>query len=179
MLLKAAETFTDLSDKYGNYVQGAAAYAHRGHVQRELGILDQATDSYLRMLEQPDADPLREAKFQAIEGLIRIWMAQSPPDYTRAIERGQAMFDAARPNEKGLASLQTLRVELAKAYLAKANDDDNQTPAASRRAKTTARQMLLEASKLVGESADEANRLLVSPSSALSRGEYSTRSRAP
>ena len=77
---------------------------YRGQVQQELGMVEEALDSYVRMLDHPDADPLRDAKFQATSGMIRLWLAKEPPEYQPAIERGQRMLDIARANESGTAS---------------------------------------------------------------------------
>ena len=79
-----------------------------------------------RMIEQPDADPLRDGKYQATTGMIQIWMAEDPPKFQKSIDRGEGRIDDLRPNEKRTPSVQALRVMLAKAYLAKAQDKENQ-----------------------------------------------------
>lgn len=161
LLESALAAFTDLSEKYSSYVQGAVAMLYRGQVQEDLGMTEQATDSYIRMLEQPDADPLREAKFQATSGLIRLSMAETPPKFQPSINRGQPMIDDVRPNERALPATQELRLELAKAYLAKANsDDDTIKPAEKKRAASSGRQLLIQASRLPGDEAEAANRML-------------------
>jgi hypothetical protein len=160
-LEEALQIFTNLSKDYSRYVQGATALLYLGQVQEDLGVKDQALDSYLRMLEQPDADPLRESKFQAMTGLIRLSLAESPPNFETAVTRGQPMMDDVRPNEKALPSVQDLRLALAKAYLAKFNSDDETIkPAEKKRAESNGRQLLIQASKLPGDQAEEANRML-------------------
>ena len=101
LLEKALASFTDLSDKYDTYVQGALAMLQRAEVQHELGMTKQAMDSYLRMLEQPEADPLRLAKFQATSGIIELMMAEDPPRFQDAIDRGQPMLDSAHAPMNG------------------------------------------------------------------------------
>ena len=160
LLEKALASFTDLSDKYDAYVQGALAMLQRAEVQHELGMTKQAMDSYLRMLEQPEADPLRLAKFQATSGIIDLMMAEDPPRFQDAIDRGQPMLDSARPNERNDPILQELRLELARAYLAKSKDKGNQKPADLKRAESEGRQILIKASKVPGEFADKANEML-------------------
>ncbi len=160
LLDEALKTFTDLSEKYDTYVQGAIAMLHRGQVQDDLGMRDEAMDSYLRMLELPDADPLRDAKYQATTGIIRLTMAEKPPKYQSAIDRGQPLIDGVRPDERALASVQALRIELAKAYLSKSKDKENQKPADLKRSESEGRQLLIKASKVPGDQADEANELL-------------------
>ncbi len=160
LLQKALEEFTDLSDNYDTYVQGAMAMLYRGQVQDELGMTEQALDSYIRMLEQPDADPLRDSKYQATSGMIRIWLSQSPPNVQSAIQRGQGIIEGVRLNEKRSPSVLQLQVDLAKAYLEKAKDTENQKPAEVKRAQSSGRQLLIAASKVPGEHAEVAKGLL-------------------
>lgn len=161
LLEKALASFIDLSEKYPKYVQGALAMLYRGQAQEELGQTKQARDSYLRMLEQPDADPLRDGKYQAMVGLIRLSLADTPPRYEMPITRGQPMIEGIRPNEKALPSVQDLRIELAKAYLAKSgSSDDKLKPAEKKRAESSGRQLLIQASKLPGNQAETANAML-------------------
>ncbi|MFK8112697.1 MAG: hypothetical protein AB8B91_10855 [Rubripirellula sp.] len=148
-LLEAAlATFTDLSEKYDTYVRGVVAMVNRGQIQEQLGMKDQALDSFDRMLDAPDSDPsLRDARFQAMSGLIRYWMKETPPKFQTAIDRAQPMIDGERPNERFLQSLLELKVHLAKAYLAKSGDTENQKPADIKRAESAGRQLLLKVSK--------------------------------
>lgn len=160
LLDKALADFTELSEKYDSYVQGATSMLYRGQVQQDLGLNEQARDSYLRMLEQPDADALRESKFQATSGILRLTLNDENPKLQPAIDRGQGMIDSLRPNEKRSASVQELRIQLAKAYLAKSKNTENQKPADIKRAESSGRQLLLAASKVPSEHVDEAKRLL-------------------
>ena len=160
LLEQALREFTELSEDFSRYVPGAMAMLHRGQVQEDLGRADQALDSYVRMLEQPEADALRDSKFQAGTGMIRLWMANDPPNYKVAIERGQALLDGIRVNEKRSASVQALRVELAKAYLEKAEDTESLKPAERKRAQSSGRQLLIAASKVPSDSMRIAKDLL-------------------
>jgi tetratricopeptide (TPR) repeat protein len=160
ILEKSLETFTELSDKYESYVQGACALAFRGEVQSELGMKEEALDSFIRMLEQPDVDALREAKFRAVNGMIEIHLAQSPPEYQQAIDSGEPLTKDIRPNEKALPIVQKFRLAMAKAFLAKSADKENQQSAAMKRAESSGRQLLLEASKIPGPDAGQASELL-------------------
>lgn len=160
LLEKAAAQFTDLSEEYGKYVPGVIALVYRGQTAQALGRNDEAVDSYLRMLEKPDADAIRESKLQAITGLIQIWLAESPPKYGQAIDRGQAMVSSLRPNERGTPAVQDLRVALAKAYLAKAEDKENHKTADLKRATANGRRLLNEAKRIPGDHLAETQRLL-------------------
>ena len=121
----------------------------------------EALDSYIRMMEQPDADALRDSKYQATGGMIRMWLAEQPPKINSAIERGQGLIDGVRPDEKRTDSVQQLRVELAKAYLQKSKDTENQKPAEVKRAEASGRQLLLAASKIPGRYMEQAKGMLV------------------
>ncbi len=159
LLDEALVSFTDLSDKYDGYVQGAIAMLYRGQVMQDLGDREKALDSYIRMLEQPEADPLRDAKFQATSGLIQLYLTDKEPKFDQAIDRGQPILDTARPDEKRSQSVQQLRVDLAKAYLAKAADK-SQKPPDAKRAQTNGRQLLFAASKVPGTHLSEAETIL-------------------
>ena len=103
LLEEAAERFKELSETYDGYVQGALAMLYRGQVQHEMGKIDEATDSYMRMLEMQDADPLRDGKYQAATGLTRLWMAESPPNFDKAIERAKPLMEWGSSKRKTLA----------------------------------------------------------------------------
>lgn len=160
LLQEALVSFEDLSEKYSAYVQGAIAMLNRGLVQEELGKKDEALDSYLRMLESPDAEPLRDAKIQATSGVIRLSLAEQPPKFQAAIDRGQGMIDSLRMNERRLPNVAQLQVDLAKAYLEKAKDKDHQKPGDLKRAESDGRQLLIKVSKLPGAHVAEAKKLL-------------------
>ncbi len=160
LLQTALEEFTELSEKFARYVEGSKAMLSRGQVQHELGMDTEALDSYIRMLEQSDDDRLRDSKAQATSGMIRLWLDQAPPKYQQAIERGERIVDDVRPNERRTASLQELRVGLAKAYLLKSKDSENLKAVERKRAESSGRQLLIAASKVPGEFMDEAKELL-------------------
>jgi hypothetical protein len=52
---------------------------YRAQVQSTLGDSKSAIDSFQRVLEQPDVDPLRPTRLQAMAGLIGLQLAASPP----------------------------------------------------------------------------------------------------
>lgn len=161
LLEQALVEFTELSEKYDTYVPGAMAMLYRGQVQEALGMKPEALDSYMRMMEQPEADALRDGKYLATSGMIRLWLAEEPPKFASAVERGQGLMDDVRPDEKRTTSVQELRLELAKAYLAKSKDTANQKPGETKRAETTGRQLLIAASKIPGPQMEQAKGMLV------------------
>lgn len=155
----AAKRFAELNKKYSSYIPGAIALMHLGDVNEVLGNNDQALDNYLKMLEQPDVDPLRESKYLAAAGLVRMKLAADPPKYQEAIDRVGPFAKQVRPDEKNLQAVQDYRLALAKAYLAKAADDSLKKGEIGR-AKSEARELLAEAKKIPGTHVEQVETLL-------------------
>jgi len=160
LLEKAIAEFEDLTRNYDGFVTGVMALVNLGQSYDALGNKEKARDSYLRMLEQPELDDLRDAKFQAAASLIGLLMAESPPNYTEAIERAAGLVRDARPNEIGLQSLASLKLALAKAYLAKAADKENLKKAETKIAESNGRKLLNEIVKVSGTHLEESQELL-------------------
>ena len=162
LLEKSLVRFTDLSEKYSGYMQGAMALLSRGLVEETLGKKDQAVDSFSRMMETVDAPELKDAKTQATSGLIRLAMSDKPPRYQEAIDRGAQTLKDLRPDELRSASSADLQLQLAKAYLAKSKDKKNQKPADIKRAESETRTLLLAASKVPGPHSSDVKKTLSS-----------------
>ncbi|MCC9656965.1 hypothetical protein LOC70_14220 [Rhodopirellula sp. JC737] len=160
LLEKALAEMVELSEKYDDYVIGASAFRVRGDIERLLGQKDKAIESYTRMLEQGEADALREPKIGAATGLIKLSLANDPPKYTEAIKQGEELEKSLRPNEKRLPASQELRIELAKAFVAMSKDEENTKPNERKRATSDARQLLLAANKVDGPHTSETQALL-------------------
>lgn len=161
LLEKALKSFVDLSENYGRYAQGAIATLQRGQVEEQLGEKEKALDSYLRMLEQPDADALRDAKYQAVNGIIRLGLEKSPPNYQMGIDRGDPIVKDVRPNERTASTVQDLRIALAKAFLLRSKDTEKvKKPVERKRAEARARELLNTASRIPGLQSEEAISLL-------------------
>ena len=161
LLERALKSFVDLSENYGRYAQGAIATLQRAQVEEQLGEKEKALDSYLRMLEQPDADALRDAKYQAMNGIIRLGLEKSPPNYQMGIDRGDPIVKDVRPNERTASTVQNLRIALAKAYLLRSKDTEKvKKPVERKRAEARARELLNTASRIPSTQSDEAIALL-------------------
>lgn len=160
LLEEALTRYTDLSEKYETYVQGASAFFPRGRVEQLLGQTDKALESFTRMLEQPDADDLRIPKFGATIGLMQIAMAKDPADFAGAIRHGETFVDSIRPDEKRLPIVQELRLEMARALLAKSRDESQTKAPQRKRAQADARKLLLEAKKMPGDHLPQTEALL-------------------
>jgi tetratricopeptide (TPR) repeat protein len=160
LLEQSLVDFKELSEKYSEYVQGVVAFLHAGEIQETLGNKDGAIESYMRLLESEDLDDLRESKFRAASGLIRIAMASSPPDFKTAIEKGTSIAKSIRPNEAKLPAAASLQLDLAKALLEKSKNTSAGKPAELTRAKSDARSMLNDIVKVQGKHVDEAKSIL-------------------
>lgn len=158
----ALTTFVDLSEKYDDLPPGAMALNSRGLVQELLGQKEAALDSFIRMMEVPDVEELRDSKFQSASGIVRLSLADKPPKYQIAIDRAKTLADRPRPNERRMPSLLQLQVDLAKAYLAKAKDKKNQKPPEIKRSESEGKQLLLAAVKTPGSHVAEAKAVLAS-----------------
>ncbi|PAY16152.1 hypothetical protein CKO51_28030 [Rhodopirellula sp. SM50] len=155
----AVKRFEELNQKYATYSPGAIALSHLGDLNELLGKSDLALDNYLRMLEEPAVDQLREAKFMSAAGVIRLKLAADPPAYQEAIDRTANWVKEIRPNEESLPVVQEFRIQLAKAYLAKAADDSLKKGEIGR-AKSEGRDLLRAASKVPGPHVEQAKAML-------------------
>ncbi|MEM9364740.1 MAG: hypothetical protein AAGD07_02015 [Planctomycetota bacterium] len=160
LLEEALGLFTDLSEKYAKFPLGAAALYSRGRVERLLGDRKKAEESFVRMMEMVDADPLRSARIGAASGLVELALSDEKSDYEKAIKQGEEMVKALRPNERQLPETQLLRLELARAYLAKSQDETQGNKTQRKRAESDARKLLKEANQVAGVHQEETTRLL-------------------
>ena len=155
----AAKRFAQLNEKYFRFPPGAIALMHLGDVYEVLGDDKLALDNYLKMLEEPEVDQLREAKLLAATGLVRLKLKADPPKYQEAIDRAEAWVKEIRRNEESLPVVQDFRVAMAKAYLAKAADKDLKKGEIGR-ARSDGRDLLQAAKKVPGPHIDEVDTLL-------------------
>ena len=155
----ALKRFQDLNKKYSGYIPGAIALMHLGESYELQGDKDAALDHFLRLSEEPEVDPLRDAKYRAATGLIRLKLAEKPTKYKDALARTESFAKQIRPNEAMSPAIQDFRIALAKAYLAKAADKSLKKGETGR-ARSNGRDLLREASRVPGIHVDEAEALL-------------------
>ena len=117
LLEESLVSFSELSEKYSGFFQGAMSMLYRAQVQRTLGDTKSAIDSFQRVLEQPEVDPLRPARMQAMTGLVEMQLAESEPKIDEIIGQAKRLVDGSRPNERRIPEFAALQVALAKAYL--------------------------------------------------------------
>ena len=162
LLEEALVTFTDLSEKYDNYLQGALAVLSRGQVEQALGRDAEAIDSFQRVLEQTDADDLRSAKLQAMAALVGLRIAGESPNFETIIGPAKRLLDGARPNERRSPEYGELQVALAKAYFAQSESltAAGKQSEARRLLSANARPLLNSAVKIAGGHESTARELL-------------------
>ena len=160
ILDEAVKRFTEMNDKYSDYVQGAKSILFLGQAHELLGDKEKAIRFYKDMVDQIEADPLRDSKYAAAAGLIRMYMKESKPKYKEGIEAAKSLEKGIRPNERSLPNVQDFRLNLAKAYLAKSVDKENNKATDMKRAKSSGRGLLLEASKVPGPHLAEVKEIL-------------------
>lgn len=163
-LEEALTTFTELSDKYGGYLQGAVALLHRGQIQQLLGKESEALDSLQRALEQPDIPALRPARMQAAVALIEMRLAAQPPRIDEAIAQAQPLIEKATPDDRQSADFAALQVAISKAYFANAEKlkGEGKEGEARRMSSTLARPLLNQAVKIPGPHEAVAREMLAS-----------------
>ncbi|QDV54991.1 tetratricopeptide repeat protein [Rosistilla oblonga] len=153
----ALAKYKELAEKYSSLLPGAQAAFFIGRVQEKKGDSAAALIAYENTLRQPDVEALRPAKTEAAARAVEILMSNSPPKVKEAIALGAPWLGGLRPNERSLPEWQVLRTALAKAYVASSAD---QKPADARKTKSTARSLLVAATKVPGPHLDEARQLL-------------------
>jgi len=141
----ALARFSELEDKYNDTLAGVLATLYAGQVYQAKGDTQRAADSFFRVLDQGDSDPLRVPKVKAVVGLMQLDLTKSPPLYQEAIQRGQPWADGTRPSEQETAEFQELRVVLADAYLGLIAG--GQTGSEKRKSISAVRQLLGEIAK--------------------------------
>ena len=165
LLEESLAAFKELSEKYDDYAAGVTADVFIGEINEKLGNRDDAVAAFTRMTEAVDADPLRGAKYRAAAGLSRLYAQAAggkPPveaDIQTAIKTAEPLIKALRPNERGSADANAMRLELARAHIARSNIDGIK-PADKRKSVTEAKKLLSTISQIPGPHNDDAKTLL-------------------
>lgn len=162
LLEESLVSFTELSEKYSGYFQGAMSMLYRAQVQRTLGDKKSAIDSFQRVLEQPEVDPLRPARMQAMTALVEMQLAESEPKIDDIVDQAKRLVGGSRPNERRVPEFAALQVALAKAYLFQSEKliADGKAIDGRKIASTNARPLLVAAVKVPGLHEPEAREML-------------------
>ena len=159
LLEQALKDFEELASKYSDYVQGVTANLYAGEILEKLGKPNEAEAKYTEMVEAPAADELRDAKYRAASGLVRLAMAKSPPDFATAIATAEKRVGDVRPNERRTPSVNELKLALAEAWLTKSKADSVDKKD-QKKALSEGRSTLNQIAKIPGPHLDKAKSLL-------------------
>lgn len=154
----ALARFEELGDKYNDTLAGVRATLYAGQVLRARGEDGQASERFLTVIEAGDDGVLRPLQAEAVVGLMRIALNQSPPAYQVAIDRGQPWADDVRPDERDSREFQELRLVLAEAYMGSRETAEN--PGEKRRAAAAARALLRPVARSGGPFQEPAEKYL-------------------
>ena len=152
---QAVTQFQELADKYSEFVSGAAATLAIGQIRERLGETEAAAAAYNEMLESK-SDGLREQRFGAATGLMRLAQAGSPAELNRAIDDAATMAEDIRPDERASAAANMLQFTLAKSLIDRSKTGGD----GAKRSLSDGRKILNEIVKLPGPHVEPAKALL-------------------
>ena len=89
-----------------------------GEVQTQLGKIDEARNSYIRVSENEEGGIFRTWRIQAIAGIIRLDASEKAAKYEAAIQRGEETLKTASAKEREDPEWLDLQLALAEARLA-------------------------------------------------------------
>lgn len=150
----ALKQFKELSEQYSDYVPGAMARLSAGEINERIGEIETARTDFLEMIESTDADGLREAKFKAASGLLRLSKDASAGEVKLAIDTARQFISDVRGKERGSAVVNQLELDLAKSLLTQSQTQGG------KRAISEGRQILTRIVKFDGPHNDSAKSLL-------------------
>ena len=127
LLTEAAEWYHQIYKKYGNWLAGLYARMYEGRCQQKLGNHEDALRIYGELFEQPD-DPeeFRTFKTRTYQLALKCW--QETGRHAEAVERLGPWVDGARANEAREEDFQELRLGLARAQWALAQQVRSESP---------------------------------------------------
>ena len=121
----ADQQFAELAEKYRTWLAGILAVYYRGRIQQDLGNLREALafyEEHVTEMNQPDA--FRNVAAKATANALQCWIDPQLKQYDRAIEVGEQWIAAARPGDNSNPDWLALRMMIARAYRAKAEQAD-------------------------------------------------------
>jgi hypothetical protein len=139
------------------------ALLYRGQIQKALGKLPEAMDSFQRIADITDVpDPMRGLKTKAVAELIRMQCDPGQAKYVEAIAAGQPWVDSMKPSEAQEVDWLELRIELANAQIlqAKKLKETGGGATATKNLEDDARRLLQGTVRITGDHQDRARALL-------------------
>jgi tetratricopeptide (TPR) repeat protein len=122
-LTAAAKEYGEIYDKYRTRLAGLYARMYQGRCYQKMGDDKEALSYLSELLEEPDsADEVRTLKTKALLLAVKSWAAASQKKYAEAIAKGTDWLSKVRPNETKTSDWLELRLNLARAMQAYAEE---------------------------------------------------------
>jgi hypothetical protein len=100
---------------------------NRGHVQKMLGKVDEARESYKRVAENEEPGIFRTWRIQAITGIVRLDSSPASSKYEAAVQLGEEQWRQGDLREKEKSEWMDLQLAIAEAQIAWMNALDSKT----------------------------------------------------
>ncbi len=121
ILKEAAAAHNAVYEKYRRRMAGLYSRMYQGRCYQKMRDFKEALSYYVELLDNPDSpDAFRDLKTKVYLLAMDCWLDKSQNLYAKAIEEGSAWISKARPNEMRDPEWLTLRLALARAYIAHA-----------------------------------------------------------
>jgi hypothetical protein len=160
-LTQAVEDYKDVYEKYRTRLAGLYARMYQGRCLAKLNKHKEASAIYNELLANPDApEAFRTLKVKVMSLAVPSWNAQGL--FVESIDKGGKLADSARPNEDKTDEMMSLRLDVAracKAYadeLAKKNPKDPQI----KQLLSLGRKLVTYATRFPGDYQEPARKLL-------------------
>ena len=163
MLTDAANLYGEIYEKYRQRLAGLYARMYQGRCNLEMGKYKDALSYFGELLEQPDEpDAFRVMKTKTLTLAVECWFNSKPPLYAEAVKRLDPWIDDVRPNEAKTAEWLELRLALAKAQWAVAEEakEKKASDPEAKRLEREARSHAQFVSRVTGDWQEEARELL-------------------
>ncbi len=123
MLTDAAGLYGEIYEKYRQRLAGLYARMYQGRCNLRMKKFKDALSFFEELLGQPDEpDAFRVLKTKTLTQAVECWVGSEPPLYAEAVKRLDPWVDDVRPNEAKTAEWLELRLALARAQWAVAEE---------------------------------------------------------
>jgi hypothetical protein len=163
MLTDAAGLYGEIYEKYRQRLAGLYARMYQGRCNQRMGKYKDALSYFGELLEQPDEpDAFRVLKTKTLALAVPCWFGSEPPLYAEVVKRLDPWIDDVRPNEAKTAEWLELRLALARAQWAAAEEAKKKKASdpEAKRLEREARSNAQFVSRVTGDWQSEARALL-------------------
>lgn len=161
-LTAAAKEYGEIYDKYRTRLAGLYARMYQGRCFQKIGNDKEALSYFTELLEEPEAaDEVRTLKTKTLLLAVKSWASPTEKKYAEAIAKGAAWIEKVRPNESKESDWLELRLNVAKAMKAYADEKKATDAKLANGNIAEARKLATFVSKVPGDTQKEAKELLV------------------